>query len=143
MRLKTIISALLLLFLCSVSASAQRFFDISSLSSDTLTNQTTKTYGTTFSGGPAIIDVPYYYSIYAAADSLSGANAGTAKLQVCNDRTGTNWYTLQTLTIDGTSRSEALWEGIVYARRIRVYFDMPSGTRKVKPYVYGAFKRMP
>ena len=118
-------------------AGAQKYFDIIALS-DTLTNQTTKTYTT----NPMLIDVPYYYSIHVAADSLSGANAGTAKLQVCNDRTGTNWYTLQTLTIDGTGTDEALWEGLLYARRVRIYYDMPSGTRKVRARVYASFKRI-
>ena len=126
------------LMLMSVTMSAQRFIDIQNVSSDTLTNQTTKTYTT----NPVLLDVPYYYSIYVAADSLSGSNAGTAKLQVCNDRTGTNWSTLQTLTIDGTGTDSALWEGLLYARRVRIYFDMPSGTRKVKPHVEASFKRV-
>lgn len=115
---------------------AQRIIDVIALG-DTLTNQTTKTYATT----PVLLDVPYYYSFHVAADSISGSNAGTAKLQVCNDRTGTNWYTVQTLNIDGTGTDEALWEGILYAKRIRVYYDMPSGTRKVRARVYGTLKR--
>jgi len=136
---------LIALLLFAFGAKAQRVFDIQSSSTDTLKNQTTKTYATNTSGygtGPAIIDVPYYYSVYCAADSLSGSNAGTAKLQVCNDHTGTDWYTLQTLTIDGTSRSQAFWEGILYARRVRIYFDMPSGTRQVRPVVHAIFKRV-
>jgi hypothetical protein len=117
--------------------SAQRFIDIIA-TNDTLTNQVTKVYTTS----PTQLDVPYTYSIQVFADSLSGSNAGTAKLQVCNDRTGTTWSTLQTLTIDGTGTDEALWEGTVYARRIRVYYDMPSGTRKVRARVFGSFKRL-
>jgi len=139
--MKHIFSLLLLalaLLAAPERAEAQRFFDLISPASDTLVNQDTIIYTTT----PALIDVPYYYSIYVAADSLSGANAGFAYLQVCNDRTGTNWHTVQTLTIDGTTRSAALWEGIVYARRIRVYFITPSGTRRVWPIVNGSFKRL-
>lgn len=136
--MKKLLFAFIALMFCVVSLSAQRIIDIQNAASDTLTNQTTKTYTTS----PVTLDVPYYYSIYVAADSLSGSNAGTAKLQVCNDRSGTTWYTLQTLTIDGTGTDATLWEGIVYARRIRIYFDMPSGTRKVKPHVEGTFKRV-
>lgn len=130
-----------LLFLLALASaafplSAQRIIDVIALG-DTLTNQTTKTYTTT----PVLLDVPYYYSFHVAADSISGSNAGTAKLQVCNDRTGTNWYTVQTLTIDGPGTDEALWEGTLHAKRIRIYYDMPSGTRKVRARVYGTLKR--
>ena len=117
---------------------AQRYFDLISPASDTLVNQDTIIYTTT----PAIIDVPYYYSVYVAADSLSGANAGFAFLQFSNDRNGAVWHTAQTLTIDGTTRSAALWEGIVYARRVRIYFITPSGTRRVFPIVNASFKRV-
>lgn len=139
--MKHIFSLLLLalaLMAAPEQAQAQRFFDIISPASDTLVDQDTLIYNTS----PVLIDVPYYYSIYVAADSLSGANAGTAYLQFCNDRTGTNWYNAETLTIDGTSRSAALWQGIVYARRVRVYFITPSGTRTVWPIVNGSFKRI-
>ena len=114
-----------------------RFFDLQSVS-DTITNQGTKIYTTS----PTQLEVPYYYSIHVKADSLSGANAGTCYLQVSNDRSGSVWYTLQSMTIDGTGTDEALWEGILYARRVRVYFTTPSGTRKVKTHCHGAFKRL-
>lgn len=127
--------------LLATPTSAQRVFDMIE-SQDTLTNQTTKTYLTSMSGGPVILDVPYYYSIHVSADSISGANAGTAKLQVCNDRSGTIWTTVQTLTIDGSGTDEALWEGIAYGRRMRVYFEMPSGTRVVYCKLQGIFKRI-
>lgn len=135
--MKKLIFTLSILFALAAQVEAQKYFDVIALN-DTLTNQTTKTYTT----NPVLIDVPYYYSIHVAADSLSGSNAGTAKLQVCNDRTGTNWYTLQTLTIDGTGTDEALWEGLLYARRVRIYYDMPSGTRKVRARLYASFKRI-
>lgn len=125
----------LLLCIVAFSASAQRYFDL--IKADTLTNQDTLIFTTS----PVLIDVPYYYSIHVACDSLSGATAGTAYLQVCNDRTGTNWYSVQSLTIDGTL-SEALWEGILYARRVRLYFITPSGTRSVQARAYGSFKRI-
>jgi len=131
----------LLFALISLSASGQRFFDIYE-TGDTLTNQDTLIYLTTHNGGPANIDVPYYYSIHVQADSISGANAGFAYLQFSNHRSGTTWYTAQTLTIDGTTTDEALWEGICYARKVRVYYITPSGTRKVRAKVYASFKRM-
>lgn len=126
----------------SFTAQAQRFFDIQSATADTLVNQDTVIYLMNNNGGPSSIDVPYYYSIHVKADSLSGANAGYCYLQVSNHRSGTVWYTLQTLTIDGTGSDETIWEGIGYGRKYRIYFITPSGTRRVKPNVYGVFKRV-
>lgn len=79
---------------------------------------------------------PYYYSIQIQADSVSGANAGTAYLQIANQKTAnpTRWNTLQTLTIDGAGTTTATWEGILYARKARVYYISPSGTRRVNIY---------
>ncbi len=85
---------------------------------------------------------PYYYSIQIQADSISGANAGTAYLQVTNDKAAspTRWNTLQTLTIDGATTSSATWEGLLYARKVRVYYISPSGTRRTDLYTYAQFK---
>lgn len=125
------------------SVSAQRYFDVQ-ITTDTLTNQDTLIVNTTKNGGPAQLDVPYYYSIHIKADSLSGSNAGFAYLQFSDQRgtSPTQWYTAQTLTIDGTDTDEAYYTGICYARRVRIYFITPSGTRKVKPHVYASFKRL-
>lgn len=128
---------MLLSLVATQRADAQRFFDLQSATADTLVNQDTVIYTTS----PVMVDVPYYYSIHVKADSISGANAGFAYLQVSNHRTGSVWYTTQTLTIDGSGSDEALYEGILYARRVRVYFITPSGTRRVKPHVHGVFKR--
>lgn len=126
----------------SVAVQAQRYFDVIAPTADTLINQDTFIYTTATSGGPTIIDVPYHYSVHVKADSTSGANAGFCYLQVSNHRSGTVWYTVQTMTIDGTGTDEALWEGTLYARRMRIYFITPSGTRRVKPHVYASFKRV-
>ena len=130
-----------MLLFAVASVSAQRYFDIYN-SGETLTNQDTAIYTTDYSGGPVNIDVPYYYSVHVQADSLTGANAGFAYLQFSNHRSGTTWYTAQTMTIDGTGTDEALWEGICYARRIRVYYITPSGTRTVRAKVFASFKRV-
>jgi hypothetical protein len=130
--------ALAFSFLPTADVGAQRFFDIAPITADTLVNQDTIIYTTT----PSLIDVPYYYSIHVQADSVSGANAGSAYLQVSNDRAGTVWVTTQTLTIDGTGSDSALYEGILYARRVRVYFITPSGTRRVNTAVHASFKRL-
>lgn len=130
------------MLIAAASLTAQRYFDIQSATADTLVNQDTVIYTTATSGGPANIDVPYYYSIHVKADSVSGANAGFAYLQVSNHRSGTVWYTLQTLTIDGSGTDEALWEGLAYGRKYRIYFITPSGTRRVKPHVHASFKRV-
>ena len=73
------------------------------------------------------------YSVHVRADSLSGANAGTAYLQFSND--GTLWWNHSTsITIDGpgTSFDEYGWDGILYAQRMRIYAITPSGTRSVR-----------
>lgn len=132
-------------FLSLASATAQRYFDIQSATTDTLINQDTVIYTTTTSGGPLNLDVPYYYSIHVIADSLSGAdNAGYAYLQFSDQRgsSPTSWYTAQTMTINGTLNTEAYWSGIAYARKVRVYFITPSGTKKIRPYCYASFKRV-
>ena len=142
--MKKVVFSLFLLFLAAAAASAQRYFDVQSPTADTLVNQDTVIYTTATSGGPSNIDVPYYYSIHVKADSLSGANAGFAYLQFSDQRgtSPTHWYTAQTLTIDGSGTDEAYWSGIAYARKVRVYFITPSGTRRVKPHVYASFKRV-
>src|SRR5690606_17130272 len=100
---------MLLSLVATQRADAQRFFDLQSATADTLVNQDTVIYTTS----PVMVDVPYYYSIHVKADSISGANAGFAYLQVSNHRTGSVWYTTQTLTIDGSGSDEALYEGIL------------------------------
>lgn len=124
--------------LSSLVASAQRFIDFGTTTKpDTLTNAVTRTYATT----PTFIDALYSYSVHVKADSLSGANAGTVTLEVCNDRTGTNWIAIQTMTVDGTGTDEAIWEGALRARRVRVRWVMPAGTRTVRAQTYGVLKR--
>ena len=123
-----------------IAGTAQRFFDITKV--DTLTNQDTIIVTTTTDRGPATMEQPYYYSYHILTDSLSGANAGTAYLQFSNDRLGTTWYNAQTLTIDGATQQSVLWEGICYARRARVYFITPSGTRSTRVQLYSFWKRI-
>lgn len=72
------------------------------------------------------------YSVTVRADSLTGANAGTVYLQFTND--GSYWTNhSSSITIDGPASSydEYTWEGVLYARRMRVYAITPSGTRTV------------
>lgn len=73
------------------------------------------------------------YSVHVRADSLTGANAGTVYLQFSND--GSLWWNHPTsITIDGPAASydEYAWEGVLYARRLRVYAITPAGTRTVR-----------
>jgi hypothetical protein len=93
---------------------------------DSLATSTTLTYDL------GLYKKPYLYSVYIQSDSISGANAGTCVLQVANDRAGVRWKTIQTLTIDGAAQQTALWEGTLYARRAKVVFTSPSGTRKTR-----------
>lgn len=67
------------------------------------------------------------YSVMIVSDSISGSNAGTVYLQVSND--GYTWYNAQTLTLDGATQQKTLYEGVLYAVRMRVYQITPSGTR--------------
>lgn len=138
--MKHLFSTLALTLLLAFSAEAQRFFDIQKV--DTLTNRDTIILTTTQKGGPLNLDVTYDYSIHIRADSISGANDGVAYLQFSNDRTGSVWYTAQTLVMDGAVADEALWEGTVKARRVRVYCITPNATtRKIRVQCYGSFKR--
>lgn len=134
------LSLLFALALLAAPAQAQRVFDF--YKTDTITNQDTITVLTTQNGGPSNIDVPYYYSVNILSDSLSGATGGTVYLQVSNDRAGTVWYNAQTLTLNGATQQTALYEGILYARRMRVYIISPSGSQSTKVQVYGLCKRV-
>lgn len=138
--MKSTLSTLALMLLLAFTADAQRFFDIQKI--DTLTNRDTIILTTTQKGGPLNLDVNYDYSIHIKTDSISGANDGVAYLQFSNDRTGSVWYTAQTLTMDGTTTDEALWEGTVKARRVRIYCITPNTTtRKIRVQCYASFKR--
>lgn len=120
-------------------AQAQRFYEqISDV--DSLVNQDTVIVNLDYT-----FKRPFYYSVQIQADSISGANAGTAYLQFSNENAAspTRWNTAQTLTIDGTTTSAALWEGILYARKARIYFISPSGTRKVRLYTDISLKQAP
>lgn len=68
------------------------------------------------------------YSVQIVSDSISGANDGTAYLQVSND--GYTWYNVQTLTLNGTAQQQVLYEGILYAMRMRVYAITPNATAR-------------
>ena len=134
--MKHIVFIFALIAAFATSGMAQRNFEeVSKV--DSLVNQDTviQEFGFTFKRG-------YLYSIQIQADSVSGANAGTCYLQFTNDKatSGTKWHTAQTLTIDGTTSSVALWDGTLYARRARVYYISPSGTRKVRLYTLASFK---
>lgn len=134
----------LLILFCFVAAflatatqlSAQRNFEDEFLV-DSLVNQET-----VIQEFPYTFKHPYYYSIFVRADSISGANAGTVLLQVTNDRAAntTRWSTLETLTIDGPGSTTALYQGLIYARRMRLHYSTPSGTRRVDLYSDSSFK---
>jgi hypothetical protein len=74
------------------------------------------------------------YSVHVVSDSISGSTAGTCVLQTSNNGihwvTAANIYTAtsQTLTLNGATQQAALWEGVLYARRIRIY-QITSGTQ--------------
>lgn len=111
---------------CVAQATAQaQFVELSKY--DSLATSTTHTYDFGY-----VFKKPFFYSVYIQSDSVSGANAGTCVLQVANDRAGSRWKTVQTLTIDGAAQQTALWEGTLYARRARVQFTSPAGTRKTR-----------
>jgi hypothetical protein len=87
----------------------------------------------------------YEYSILVTADSISGANAGTVYLQVSNsknDDTTPIWTTIDSDTIDGTVRQYFLYEGLLRARRLRIYIIGPSGTRVTIINVEGVAKKV-
>jgi len=131
-------AALLCAFLYTPNAAtAQRYFE-EVTDVDSLVNQDTVILNFDYT-----FKRPYYYSVQVQADSISGANAGTCYLQVTNDKatSGTKWHTAQTFTIDGAGSSYQLWEGLLYARRARLYFISPSGTRRVNLYTFASFKQ--
>ena len=112
-------------------ATAQTWVQVSD--STRLSNQDTNiVYLLTDSRGKQGI---WSYSVHVVSDSISGATGGTCVLQTSNN--GTHWVTAaniytatsQTLTLNGATQQTALWEGILYARRIRIYQITPSSTQ--------------
>lgn len=89
---------------------------------------------TVLSGNKKVYDC----AIQVQSDSISGANAGTVTLETSNDKTGSKWVTLQTMTIDGggaAATDEVMWEfgTAVYAVRVRT--TTPVGARVTNLYV--------
>lgn len=125
----SIIAALMMF--AATDAKSQRYYEQLSYH-DSLVNQDTVIRELDFT-----FKRPFYHSIQIKADSVSGANQGLAYLQYTNDvstASTARWHTAQTLTIDGTGTDNALYEGLIYARRVRLYYISPSGTRKVRIY---------
>lgn len=122
-----------LLFLLP-GAQAQDYLQVRD--STVLTNQDTQiTNLVTSSQG---LRYSWRYSVHIQSDSLSGATAGTVYLQGTND--GVVWHTLQTLTLDGAAQQNQVWNGDLYARRLRVYAITPSGSKTIR-YRAKAFLR--
>lgn len=132
--MKPIFCILLFFAALAFPATAQRNFEPYN-DTDVLTNQDTVT-----DLFPYLFKRPYYYSVQVQSDSVSGANAGTCTLEVSNENTPTKWSVLQTMTINDAGSDTALWEGIIYARRMRVRWITPSGTRVVNTTTNASFK---
>lgn len=115
---------------------------VASFSNITAQAPITYSHGDTLSGRDTVIlylgltdgkskQKNWKYSVHVRADSLTGANAGTAYLQFSND--GSLWWNHPTsITIDGPASSydEYGWDGILYARRMRVYAITPDATAR-------------
>jgi hypothetical protein len=128
-----------LLFALPLVVSAQRNYEDVQFPVDTLTNQDTIIQNFTF-----LFKRPYEYSIQVRTDSISGANAGFAYVEVSNDPASLyankNWAILHTLVIDGPTPQIAVYEGIIRARYIRVRYITPSGTRVTTARTWATFK---
>ena len=103
-----------------VAGAYGRAWNNTAITLDTLNNAETITQalGSYFS--------PIYYEVQVAADSISGSTAATATLQQSID-SGTNWTTLGTVTINGTSTREKL-SGNVLGGNLRLQ-TVSSGTQ--------------
>lgn len=113
---------------------------------DTLGASTTLTYEPVINGSSDKSKL-WTYDIIVEADSISGANAGTVKLQIANDPPGTasgsvTWFDLDTDTIDGTTTQVFNYSGTLYARRIRVLITSPSGTRRTDIKLAGFLRQL-
>lgn len=106
---------LLILSLCFLGqwATAQKVNLISS--TDTLTNADTVTVAFAYHQ-----DKKLEYEFALFADSLSGSTAGTALLQHKLADSGSDWYTLSTVTIDGVTTSGKA-TGTVLGGEFRIY----------------------
>lgn len=106
----------------------QTSYDSQLITNDTLTNTDTITHTA------KLLSTVYYGSVQIVCDSLTGAPAGTAYLQGSNN--GTNWTTLQTLSLNGAGTYDAVWSlnpGVT--KYIRVYI-LGTGTATIKCNAY-------
>jgi hypothetical protein len=112
---------------------------------DTLTASSTITFQ--YTEGTREVDFIglWDYSWTVKSDSISGAdNAGTVELQFSNSpQSAANplWVTYDTEVIDGTADQFFIFEGVLYARRMRLLIKSPSGTRATVINVEGAVKK--
>jgi len=140
-----VILSLALCFVATTSITAQTgiFRDYQYTSElDTLVNTETATieFGTDRNAG----DWPlgWTYSINFTQDSISGVNNGTASLQVSNsapDEASPVWITIDSDALDGTSDA-AIYEGVLYARRIRLTIAK-TGTGRGTYQYWASFKK--
>lgn len=76
------------------------------------------------------IGSPVSYEIQISADSVSGATAGNALLQHSLAPTGSDWYTISTTVINGTS-TRARLTGDILGGRLQLYILAPDTTTQV------------
>jgi hypothetical protein len=138
--MKHLLLFLLLLFAATATVSAQGPRFRAFANTEVLTNQDTAIYDIT-SGD---FKWAATYGITVVTDSLTGANAGTVYLEYCDDPTGTYWVRdASSLTIDGAATQTIRWTGTLTARRLRVYFITPSGSRTTRVRCYASIKPQP
>lgn len=71
---------------------------------------------------------PLSYALQVSADSLTGATDATCYLQVNLDMGGSDWATLQTITVDGTT-TRSYTTGSIARGTLRCACYAPSSTQ--------------
>lgn len=143
----SLVVVLLITVTATFGQSGRLFMEQFSDLNDTLETSSTFTYDFNlllFNGQD--ISHPWSYSVIVEADSLSGANAGTATLQFSNSPSNVSaanatWYNVSTETIDGATTQTFHFTGEVSASRARLVITSPSGTRETALKVQGTLKR--
>lgn len=76
------------------------------------------------------LGAPVSYEIQISADSISGATAGNALLQHSLAPSGSDWYTVSTTVINGTT-TRARLTGDILGGRLQLYILAPDTTTQV------------
>jgi len=104
---------------------------------DTITNTESNTLSV-----PASLVSPYQYGVTTVLTNISGTRSIKINLDESASATGTDWLSIDSVTVTGTSTGPTrLAGGTLYGRRHRIRLTGTTGTMAVKYTVIANYKK--